>query len=508
MPIGCRIHPGTYFDSVMLMRVAAELSGMAGVRTASLIMGTPANKAVLADAGLLTSQAGDAGPNDLVVVVDADEAGLQAALARAEERLTVARERQLGGQVAEAAAPVAVRTLAQAAGGADLAMISVPGQYAASEALKALRLGLHVFLFSDNVPVEDEVLLKEQADHQGLLVMGPDCGTAVVGGRPLGFANRLRPGRVGLAGASGTGLQQVAVLLDRWGAGVSHVLGTGSRDLAAEVSGRSTRRALHMLAGDADTDVIVLVAKPPAAAVASQLLDQAAAVGKPVVACFLGSELAPPGGAVTVAATLEDAARAAARLTGVTPPPAPAPGAAAQHAAGLAPSRRLLRGLYSGGTFAYEAQAVLGRTAGPVASGMPAASPTQPARFPGQHTVLDLGADQFTIGRPHPMIDPSVRTGYLRAALADPATAVIVLDVVIGYGSAPDPAASLAEELEQADRTAGPAVIGFVVGTEEDPQHRTAQEQRLEKAGVAVAGNSTAAARLAAAILAARRVGE
>lgn len=470
MAIRSVVRPKTYFDSVVLMRAAAAVSARSGVRTASLVMGTPANKAVLADAGLLDDGAATAGPNDLIIVVDADEAVAADALAEAESSLVSGPEPAQDPHV-----PVRPRSLAAAASiqaGANLALISVPGPYAASEALKALRLGMNVFLFSDNVPVADEIMIKDFAERQGLLVMGPDCGTAVVAGVPLGFANELRRGTIGLAGASGTGLQQVSVLIDRWGAGVSHILGTGSHDVSAEVNGRSTLAALAALSSDDATQVVVLVSKPPSPTVASELLEQAAGIGKPVVACFLGTSPRSPASQVTVAATLEEAARAAVRAAGMDAPPAavtpPAPPAAG----------RVVRGLYTGGTFASEASTMFGAA----------------------HAIVDLGADEFTVGRPHPMIDPSLRMEPLREALAAPDTALVLLDVVGGYGACGDPVGALLPVLDKRD-PAGPPVIAFVVATESDPLPRSVVERQLEKAGAVVAESSTAALRLAAATM-------
>ncbi len=503
MPIGSLVRPKAYFDSVVLMRVAAALSGRPGVRAASLVMGTPANKDVLAEAGLLDDQARAAGPNDLIIVVDAEQPALAEALAQAQAGLS-APEHTGQGDEFRAVVP---RTLARAAAGANLALISTPGPYAAAEALKALRLGLNVFLFSDNVSVGDEVALKEEADRRGLLVMGPDCGTAVLGGVPLGFANQLRRGPVGLAGASGTGLQQVAALLDRWGSGISHIIGAGSRDLLPAVSGRTIRRALDALAGDPATEVIVLVSKPPAPDVAAAVLERAAVAGKPVVACLLGAELASPAPSVTIVPTLEDAARAAARLTGVAPPEPVESRRQTRVAAHLPPRRRFLRALYSGGTFAYEADVVLGPDLGPLAHHLGAPAPGQPVGFPAAHLVLDLGDDRFTVGRPHPMLDPGLRAEYLRAAMADQTAAVVILDIIIGFGAAAAPVAPLARVLGEAQRAPGPLVIAFVVGTEEDPQHRAAQEALLEEAGAVLAESSTAAVRLAARVLRARESG-
>src|SRR3954451_14878745 len=321
MPARCLIRPGSYFDSVVLMRVAAELGARPGVRTASLAMATAANKDVLAAAGLLGDDAAAAGPNDLVIALDADADAADEAFAAAEEAL----DSRAAPPAAAGGEPRRPRTLAEVPDGPRLAMISTPGRYAAAEATKALRLGLNAFVFSDNVPLEQEVALKREAHERGLIVMGPDCGTAIVSGVPLGFANEVRAGDVGLIGASGTGLQQVSCLVDRWGAGVSHVIGVGSHDLSAAVGAVSMLDALDALAADPAAKVLGLVSTPPDPDVAERVLARAAATGKPVVAAFLGADPdgAPEG--VTMAATLEEAGRLLGRASTGAAPPGAAP---------------------------------------------------------------------------------------------------------------------------------------------------------------------------------------
>ena len=495
MPVRCVVRPGSYFDSVVLMRVASEVSALPGVRTASLVMGTPSNKEVLDAAGLLAGAASGAGANDLVVAVDADETGLDDALAAAERALT-----ERAGPPADGAAGEPRRPHSLAEVQAGLAVISTPGRYAAAEALKAVRLGMSAFVFSDNVPLEQEIALKREAHERGLLVMGPDCGTAIVSGVPLGFANEVRRGDIGLIGASGTGLQQVSSLLDTWGAGVSQVIGVGSHDLGAAVGGISMLDALDALAADPGTRVLGLISKPPDPDVAERVLARAAASGKPVVAAFLGADAegAPEG--VTMASTLEEAARALVRAaTGAEPPlgdegdghPPPAAG-----------DRRLLRGLYAGGTFAYEAELLLAGRLGAISDDARPPTADHPAELPDRHLILDLGDDRFTVGRPHPMIDPGVRLDMLAAAGDDPRTAVIVLDVVLGHLAATDPAGDLAPFIETITRRGdAPHVVAFVVGTAADPQGLERQERTLRDAGARLAGSSSAAAALAGSLL-------
>jgi FdrA protein len=468
MSVGHLVLADRYRDSVALLAVSAELAVLDGVDAVSVVMGTPANLDRLAEVGLGPVVAG---PGDLVVAVRAvDDARLADVLDAAQVRLGAPAVPADGARGAE---PVRSLVAAVAADPAlSLAVVSVPGPYAAAEATKALRCGLHVFLFSDNVPVADEVALKREADERGLLVMGPDCGTALVGGVPLGFANAVRRGPVGVVGASGTGMQEVTTRLHRAGTGVSHAFGVGGRDLTAAVGGRSTKAALTILGSDPATEVIVVIAKPSDPVVTAEVLALAVAQGRPVVACVLGADPAPAVAAGALpAVTLAEAADLAAAVVAGAPgarrsvPPPPA-GLAADRA----PGRTVVRGLYCGGTFAHEAELLLTR------AGI-------------AHRVVDYGDDEYTVGRPHPMIDPSVRDTALVAALADPTTAVVLVDVVLGFGAAPDPVDGLVAAVAGAPvPDGGPVpVLAHVCGTDDDPLPRHVIVRRLAEAGIAVA---------------------
>jgi succinyl-CoA synthetase alpha subunit len=505
VPVAARVKRNFYKDSVALMRISQEALGRAGVARASLLMGTPANKDILGQAGLLADELAGASPADLMLVVDGDEAALAPALAAIDAALAGgdAKVRSDRTEIAPRSIAMGVAQL----GGATLAQIAVPGPYAAAEAMKALKAGLHVFLFSDNVPLAEELALKRLAARKGLLVMGPDCGTAILGGVPLGFANAVRRGAIGLVGASGTGMQEVSCRIHALGEGVSHAIGTGSRDVYAEVGGTTLTAALELLGRDPATRVIAIVSKPPAPAVAERALVAARATGKPTVVLFLGAKLAGGDGLHPVA-TLEAAATAAVALArGEAPPAARAAPPAA--AAKLAPSQRSLRGLYSGGTYCTEAQLVWRDAGLETWSNAPlekklALPHGQPSRG---HTAIDLGADEFTVGRPHPMIDLAARLERLALEARDPSVAAIVLDVVLGYGAHPDPAGALAPAVAAAQAAAardGRAlpVIGFVCGTEDDPQRLAAQAAKLAAGGVSLAPTSTAAAAAAARLVA------
>ncbi len=481
---------GLYRDSVTLMRLAAALEARPGVTRASAVMATPANLEMLAEHGVPVAETG-AGPNDLLVVVEGDDGEV---LAEALDAAAALLESEAGSPTAagDDTPPGRPRSLAEAREalpGATLALISCPGEYAAAEAMKALRLGLDAMIFSDNVSLDDEIALKREAEERGRLVMGPDCGTAIVGGVPLGFANRVRRGDVGAVGASGTGLQQVACLVDRCGAGISHAIGTGGRDLSAEIGGATTLRALAMLADDEATRTVVLVSKPPDDSVMRRVLDAASGTGKPVVACLIGAALpkALPGN-VRFAATLEEAAcLAAGAPIPNAPPDVP-----------RTPGRNRLVGLFSGGTFCYEAQAVAAPVLGRILSNAPLDPGDALDGNPGgAHVMLDLGDDAFTRGRPHPMIDFGLRLERIRDAASAPDTAAILIDVVLGTGAHEDPASVLAPAIRQID---GPAVVGSVCGTDADPQCLSRQEAALREAGMIVAESNARAARAAAEI--------
>lgn len=512
MPIQLRIKSNLYKDSVALMRVAEALQSLDGVRRATLMMATPANLDILGEAGLLPAGAKAAKPSDLLIVVDAEsEAAAVPAFEMADASLAG------GAAIASGtgAADIAPRTIAMGLGRlpeARLAQISVPGSYAAAEAMKALKRGLNVFMFSDNVAIEQERALKQLAEKKSLLVMGPDCGTAIIGGVPLGFANTVRRGKIGVVAASGTGLQEVTCQIHRLGQGISHAIGTGGRDLYAEIGGISMRQGLRLLAGDPGTEIIVIVSKPPAPEVAKAVLDEATCSGKPVVVLFLGAADSGSRPGVHRVSTLFEAAQAAAALAaGRSPSPAhAAPDArAADFAAMLAPEQRFVRGLYSGGTYCTEAQLILRDAGIPVWSNVPLDKSRALAdpRRSREHTLVDLGSDEFTVGRPHPMIDFASRAERLLAEADDPQTAVILLDVVLGYGSHADPAGALAPAVREARRRAKAAgralvFIGFVCGTEEDSQVLSRQQRALEAEGIAIAGSSAAAVALAGAVAA------
>lgn len=505
-----KIFPNTYRDSVALMQVSAKINELTGITQASLIMATATNLELLQEAGLIETVP-EAGNNDLLLALEGEnESALQEAVVTAESKL----HEMASGIIEREIRKEPLRSIEMALDAfpdANLALISCPGEYATAEALKALNLGLDVMLFSDNISEEDEIFLKKNAETEGLLMMGPDCGTAIVNGVPLGFANNVKKGSIGIVAASGTGLQQVSCLIDRWGGGISQAIGTGGRDLSTKVGGSTMIAGIDALAADSNTKVIVLISKPPSQDVAFKVLERAAKTDKPVVVNFLGSTVEVPAGAeVTEAKTLEAAAHAAVRLTGIdVQTPARhlvTTGELATLTNRLSGSQKYVRGLYSGGTFSYEAMILLTEMLGPIHSAAPLAS-EQKLDDPWQsreHTVLDLGGDVFTRGRPHPMIDHRLRNERILQEAMDPETAVILLDIVLGFGSHENPAEDLAvaiSEVRRATTTNEPIFIGFVCGTKNDPQNLEKQETMMSEVGVLLMESNAQAARLAGDII-------
>ncbi|HEX2051677.1 MAG TPA: FdrA family protein [Actinomycetota bacterium] len=489
------VRRGAYFDSVTLMLASRDAESQPGVDAAFAVAATPLNRELLARRGFEVPE--ELGPDDLVVAVRSSSPdGEAAAVAAIEARLS-ARSDDAGAPADEP--PRSLRSAVRRDPKLSVAFVSVPGRFAPYEIAQALDAGLHVFCFSDGVEIEYEVVLKRRAIERGLLLMGPDCGTAIVDGIGLGFANELSPGPVGLVGASGTGIQEIACLLDASGVGVSHAIGVGGRDLGERVAGAMTLHALDVLARDDATEIVVVVSKPPNAAVARSVADSARATGKPFVLAFPGARDLDLGGA-PFETSLEDAARAAAGLAGgrfvdLGDPFARGPG------------RGFVRGLFAGGTTCLEAMSVVAATTGPVRSNIApdATDRVGATERPRAHLFVDFGDDELTAGRAHPMIDPTLRDERFDAEASDPDVGAVVLDVVLGHGAHPDPGGVLAPRVARALRARDDlAVIASVCGSAADPQDLGRQIAVLRDAGAVVTRSSAHAGRLALAAVGAR----
>ena len=474
----------------------------------AVMMGSDMNKDIMRASGLLAPEGEAANPNDLVFAIQAEtEELIEEALNMAREILSSrsAKTEQQDSQVVKTVADAAERL-----SDPKLAVVSLPGKYAVREVKKLLRENCHVLLFSDNINCQDENTLKEMALERGLLMMGPDCGTAVINGVGLGFANKLRRGNIGLAAASGTDLQEVMTLISNFGGGISQALGTGGQDLKEVIGGKMMGYCIKLLQDDPDTQVIVVISKPPAPSVMEQMLKQLRQSEKPSVVCFLGGDKNMDAHGLHLVHTLEQAACKALELAETGRPQELLKGhdtlveLAESLRDKLTSEQRYIRGLYCGGTLAYESMLLMGDALGDVHSNIALDAKlmldgTAPSVG---HTVLDLGDDAFTVGKPHPMIEPSLRGERLLQEALDPATAVILLDVEIGYGSHENPAAVVAEEISQAKAVLAEegrevVFVASICGTYEDVQDYSAQKSLLEGQGVVVLESNAQAAQLA-----------
>lgn len=499
MAIKTIIKKNTYFDSVSLMALSTKANGVEGVKQVNIAMGTSMNKDVLKNTGLLQKEAEEAKPGDLMIVIESEEGyDPEALLVKVEE---VMQRKEVQGEEKDLTYS-SVEAAVKHHKDAKVAVISVPGAYAARVAKKAIREGLHVMMFSDNVTLEEEIELKKEAHEKGLLVMGPDCGTAILNGKGLCFANEVRRGSIGIVAASGTGAQEVSVRIHDFGGGVSQLIGTGGRDLSKEVGGIMMLDGIKALQEDEDTKIIILVSKPPAKEVADKIYAEVQKSEKPVVICFLGGDQKEieASGAI-YAKTTKQAALKAVILSGVPEE------TINKHSlnmplieeikAKLNPEQKYVRGLFCGGTICQEVAYLVEEAVGPVYSNISKkeAYKIGPMEASKEHTFIDFGDDSFTQGRPHPMIDPSLRLDRIVKEAKDPEVGVIAIDMILGYGAHMDPVGATLPAIKEAKAIAAKEgrhleILAFVLGTELDPQVFDDQVERLMAEGVTISSSS------------------
>jgi len=506
------VKEGTYFDSVTLMSISKDIKAIDGVKEATIIMGTEANKGILESAGLLVPEAEAARPNDLVIVIDGDYEIMDDVIKKtnqmlAEQKSSFDEEKEYNPRSLDGALDVQSNS--------NIVIISVPGEYATREARKALNKGLHVMLFSDNVPVEDEIELKKMAVEKGLLMMGPDCGTAIINGAPLSFANVVSRGPVGIVAAAGTGAQAVSTLVDRQGVGLSQVIGTGGRELQSKVKGIEMIKDMKALDKDDNTEVIVLISKPPAKEVSKKIMNEVKKLSKPVIVNFLGGDPSVVEGTDAIwAGNLEKAAlKAASVITGeeksdISLSEEEVNNIVEEETAKMSEKQKYIRGLYTGGTLTSEAIVILSEKFSEIYSNNPLKKELKLKKGLKsiKNTIIDLGEDEFTRGKPHPMIEPSLRNDKLIEEAEDEEVAVVLLDVVLGYGSHMDPAGEVAKAIKEAKekvvkRGGYLSVIASVCGTDNDPQNLQVQEEKLRKVGAKVFPTNVQAVRVVSKII-------
>lgn len=465
-----------YKDSVALMLLNNKINAHPAVNVASIMMATPANKDMFKESGLLTDEVEKAGANDIAIVLDLDdETELDGIVEIIDEELSATEKSSAMSGIQEATTlPEALEILPEA----NLAMISVPGIYAYSVGKKCLDQNLNLFIFSDNVPIEEEIQLKKEGREKGLIVMGPDCGTSIIKGVPLAFANQTKSGKIGIVGASGTGIQEVTSILDGKGYGITNAIGTGGRDLSEEVGAMTFLKGVENLMDDDETEVILVLSKPPAKEVREKVEAYLKSLTKPVASLFLGETPDSHFEGYYRAGTLEELAILGIDLLENKKPETIVSEAEIKDANGT------IKGLYTGGTLATEAALLIER-------GLNINEElTHEHGYILNHEgfeVIDLGDDEYTQGKPHPMIDPTARLPYILKAAEDKNTKVIVLDVVLGFGANEDPASTLVETIKEVKSTRPDIdVVTTICGTKQDPQNINEQEQQLKDVGATV----------------------
>ncbi len=498
------VSKNSYYDSATLMLLSTNImDNVQGVEDVAVMMATDMNKSLMRSSNLLDAEGEKAQANDMIfAIVAKDQETIDKAVNFAKEQLEK-REEQEDTESSKIVKSVDIALNKYS--NLNMAVVSLPGNYAKREVVKLLKNGVDVLLFSDNVSIEEEIELKDLALENGLLMMGPDCGTAIINGVGLGFANEVRIGDIGLVGASGTGLQEVFTLIDKYGHGISQAYGTGGRDIKSQVGAKMMLEAINRLEKDENTNKIVVISKPPSEDVLNKVVDRLKKSSKEVIACFIGAKKLENLGNIKQAYSLEEAARLA---TGYLEEKELDDKFISQSKAKLGSSQKYVRGLYAGGTLAYEAMLLLRDEYGHVYSNTPLDKEDllEDVSKSKEHSVIDLGDDEFTRGKPHPMIDPSLRSKRLLDEARDEEVAVILLDVEIGYGSHANPAEIVSKQVREAREVAKSqnrelVFISSICGTEKDYQDYHRQKKILEDAGVFVTHSNREAIRYAIEIL-------
>lgn len=498
------IKNNSYYDSVTLMQISKAVEEFEGVERAMVSMGTDMNKELLKTAGLLTEEFNSTTPSDLIIAFTTYE-GTDSTVVI--EGINEKLNEKVKDEKQEEMPPASIGSAVKKKPDTNFSVISLPGIYAAEEVRKSLNKGLNVMLFSDNVSLDDEISLKTLAHEKGLLMMGPDCGTAIINSIGLCFANKVKSGNIGVIGASGTGIQEVTVLIDHLGGGVTQVIGTGGRDLSKEVGGMMMLDSIEALDNNEETDVIVLISKPPVEEVAEKIINRVKDSKKPIVVCFINSEERMSENQVHFVSTLEDAAMLAVKLASGKEPVALVDNFNIETIKEnffntLSDSQKYVRGLYCGGTLCDEAASIFANSIPEtVYSNVGKVNRLEDPSKSIKNSFIDLGDDSFTVGRPHPMIEPSLRNEKIIEEALDEETAIVLFDVELGYGSHRDPAGEALQAVKEAKSKLKKTnrevfFVAYVLGTKNDIQGYDSQIKVLEDEGIVVAKSNARAAKL------------
>lgn len=486
-----------YYDSATLMLLTNQIKENLNLKTneISVMMGTEMNKKIMENSDLLNEIGKGANSGDILIGIKS-ALDNQKILNMVDSLLNQEIDNKNSEQLEINSVDDGIKNYKDT----NFAVVSLPGSYAAREVKKLLKAKKHVLLFSDNIDIKDEIELKDLAIENDLLMMGPDCGTAIIKGVGLGFSNRVNKGSIGIVAASGTGLQEVATIISNNSGGISYAFGTGGRDIKESVGGRMMLYCLDLLIKDEETETIVIVSKPPSKNVIEKIINKVKNIKKPVVACFLGEDISVLQSTnIVLCETLEETAIKVLELNGI------------KYSDSFDMDKILkmissdkkngyIRGVYCGGTLAYEALLMLEKQNIEIYSNL---SKCEERRLKVNdkslyNTILDMGEDEYTVGKPHPMINSSSRNEQLLKEAEDESVGIIIADIELGYGANDFAADELGETIKQIKTMRSDLVFIVVIcGSKQDYQDYNLKKNLLIMSGAIVVNSNAQGVRLA-----------
>jgi len=468
-------------DSVQMMQFSQQLKDEQGVIDAAIVMGTDLNKNTLKKMGLLTEDGISATENDTLITINCqDENSLNNAVQKAEQLLTsdITKSKNEFNDLSSAL---------DAFDNANMASLSIPGQFVKEMATELIRKQLHLFVFSDHVPLEDEILLKNLALENNVLFMGPEAGTSILNGTVFGFGNRIRSGSVGIIGASGTGIQESSTMIDLFGEGISHAIGVGGRDLRNDIGGMMTMKTMEVFEDDPNTKAVLLVSKPVGDDVRNKIINKINNFSKKnYVLCLIGdNENREDSAKIKFSKSIQISVLKILKYVNddaykkikdvVRKQVDDSIKLAKSLSSDLNNDQRFVRGFFAGGTLCYESKIILEQMIGKVYSNL---SSDDEYSIKGnaaskENTLIDFGEEEFTSARPHPIIDPLLRKNRILEDADDPNVGVIIIDIICGINAAKNTMAFHAETIKKAIENAKEkgrrlSVFAYICGTEKD----------------------------------------
>ena len=468
-------------DSVQMMQFSQQLKDEQGVIDAAIVMSTVLNKNTLKNMNLLTEDGISATENDTLISINCqDENSLSNAIQKAEQLLTSISAKAKNEFTSLASA---LDTFSDA----NIASLSIPGQFVKEMATELINKQLNLFVFSDHVPLEDEIYLKNLALENNVLFMGPEAGTSILNGTVFGFGNRVRKGSIGIIGASGTGIQESSTMIDLFGEGISHGIGVGGRDLRNDIGGMMTMKAMEIFENDPNTKAVLLVSKPVDNYIRNKIINKINNFSKKnYVLCLIGdNENSVDTAKIKFSKSIQMSVLKILKLLDdnvykktkdvVRNQINDSIKLSESLSKDLNEGQKFIRGFFAGGTLCYESKIILEQMIGKIYSNL---SSDDEYSIKGnvsskENTLIDFGEEEFTSARPHPIIDPLLRRNRILEDANDPNVGVIIIDIICGINAAKNTMAFHAETIKKAIEIAREqgrklSVFTYICGTEND----------------------------------------